>query len=106
MPDKSICFRYGYYDQEGQLRIVNYSADPHTGYHVDIEGEHGPGPGQGQGGRGGIWIYNSLTTTQYICNKFKKSFKRFSLIRPNLRNNFKKRDNYKDHKITRTRGEN
>jgi len=30
--------RYGYYDQEGQLRIVNYSADPVTGYHVDIEG--------------------------------------------------------------------
>ena len=29
--------RYGYYDQTGDLKIVNYSADPHTGYHVDIE---------------------------------------------------------------------
>ena len=29
--------RYGYYDQTGDLKIVNYSADPRTGYHVDIE---------------------------------------------------------------------
>jgi len=29
--------RYGYYDQHGQLRIVNYSADPITGYHTDVD---------------------------------------------------------------------
>ena len=29
--------RYGYYDQFGQLRIVNYSADPITGYHTDVD---------------------------------------------------------------------
>jgi len=34
--------RYGYYDQAGKLQIVNYSADPHTGFHA--EGEHVPKP--------------------------------------------------------------
>ena len=28
--------RYGYYDQ-GRLRIVNYAADPRTGYTTDID---------------------------------------------------------------------
>ena len=34
--------RYGYYDQEGKLQIVNYTADPVTGFHA--EGEHVPKP--------------------------------------------------------------
>jgi len=34
--------RYGYYDQEGKLQIVNYTADPETGFHA--EGEHVPKP--------------------------------------------------------------
>jgi len=34
--------RYGYYDQAGKLQIVNYSADPHGGFHA--EGEHVPKP--------------------------------------------------------------
>jgi len=34
--------RYGYYDQEGKLQIVNYTADPKTGFHA--EGEHVPKP--------------------------------------------------------------
>ena len=34
--------RYGYYDQAGKLQIVNYSADPQTGFHA--EGEHVPKP--------------------------------------------------------------
>merc|ERR1712183_254660 len=34
--------RYGYYDQEGKLQIVNYTADPQTGFHA--EGEHVPKP--------------------------------------------------------------
>lgn len=34
--------RYGYYDQEGKLQVVNYTADPETGYHAD--GEHVPKP--------------------------------------------------------------
>lgn len=29
--------RYGYYDQYGQLKIVNYMADPISGYHTDID---------------------------------------------------------------------
>merc|ERR1711962_1793498 len=35
--------RYGYYDQEGKLQIVNYSADPQKGFHA--EGDHVPKPG-------------------------------------------------------------
>jgi len=35
--------RYGYYDQEGKLQVVNYTADPVKGYHA--EGEHVPKPG-------------------------------------------------------------
>ena len=27
--------RYGYYDQEGKLQIVNYTADPQTGFHAE-----------------------------------------------------------------------
>jgi hypothetical protein len=27
--------RYGYYDQEGKLQIVNYTSDPKTGFHAD-----------------------------------------------------------------------
>lgn len=34
--------RYGYYDQEGKLQIVTYSADPVTGFHAD--GDHVPKP--------------------------------------------------------------
>jgi len=34
--------RYGYYDQEGKLQVVNYTADPQTGFHA--EGEHVPKP--------------------------------------------------------------
>jgi len=34
--------RYGYYDQEGKLQIVNYRADPQTGFHAD--GDHVPKP--------------------------------------------------------------
>jgi len=34
--------RYGYYDQEGKLQVVNYTADPKTGFHA--EGEHVPKP--------------------------------------------------------------
>ena len=34
--------RYGYYDQAGKLQVVNYTADPHTGFHA--EGEHVPRP--------------------------------------------------------------
>lgn len=34
--------RYGYYDQEGKLQVVNYTADPQTGFHAD--GEHVPKP--------------------------------------------------------------
>jgi len=34
--------RYGYYDQEGKLQIVNYKADPQTGFHAD--GDHVPKP--------------------------------------------------------------
>jgi hypothetical protein len=30
--------RYGYYDQEGKLQIVNYTADPVAGFHADGEG--------------------------------------------------------------------
>lgn len=29
--------RYGYYDQYGQLKIVNYMADPVSGYSTDID---------------------------------------------------------------------
>jgi len=35
--------RYGYYDQEGKLQIVNYTADPYAGFHA--EGDHVPKPG-------------------------------------------------------------
>jgi len=34
--------RYGYYDQEGKLQIVNYTADPVAGFHA--EGDHVPKP--------------------------------------------------------------
>merc|ERR1739838_75839 len=34
--------RYGYYDQEGKLQVVNYTADPEKGFHA--EGEHVPKP--------------------------------------------------------------
>ncbi|XP_023341273.1 uncharacterized protein LOC111711216 [Eurytemora carolleeae] len=34
--------RYGYYDQEGKLQIVNYTADPEAGFHA--EGDHVPKP--------------------------------------------------------------
>ena len=34
--------RYGYYDQEGKLQIVNYTADPVKGFHA--EGDHVPKP--------------------------------------------------------------
>merc|ERR1712126_525732 len=34
--------RYGYYDQEGKLQIVNHTADPVAGFHA--EGEHVPKP--------------------------------------------------------------
>ena len=34
--------RYGYYDQEGKLQVVNYTADPVKGFHA--EGEHVPKP--------------------------------------------------------------
>jgi len=34
--------RYGYYDQEGKLQVVNYTADPKTGFHAD--GKHVPKP--------------------------------------------------------------
>merc|ERR1719342_771969 len=34
--------RYGYYDQTGKLQIINYTADPYTGFHA--EGEHVPRP--------------------------------------------------------------
>jgi len=34
--------RYGYYDQAGKLQVVNYTADPHSGFHA--EGEHVPKP--------------------------------------------------------------
>merc|ERR1719270_3123868 len=34
--------RYGYYDQEGKLQVVNYTADPKTGFHA--EGDHVPKP--------------------------------------------------------------
>ena len=34
--------RYGYYDQEGKLQVVNYTADPVAGFHA--EGEHVPKP--------------------------------------------------------------
>jgi hypothetical protein len=36
------CSRYGYYDQSGKLQIVNYSADPQSGFHAD--GENIPVP--------------------------------------------------------------
>ena len=29
--------RYGYYDQYGKLNIVNYTADPHHGFHAEGE---------------------------------------------------------------------
>jgi len=32
--------RYGFYDQEGKLQVVNYSADPQKGFHA--EGDHVP----------------------------------------------------------------
>jgi len=32
--------RYGFYDQEGKLQVVNYSADPKGGFHA--EGDHVP----------------------------------------------------------------
>jgi len=31
-------YRYGYYDQEGKLQIVNYTADPVAGFHAEGEG--------------------------------------------------------------------
>ena len=34
--------RYGYYDHTGQLRIVNYTADPISGYHTDVDPALGP----------------------------------------------------------------
>lgn len=34
--------RYGYYDHTGQLRIVNYTADPILGYHTDVDPVLGP----------------------------------------------------------------
>jgi len=34
--------RYGYYDQEGKLQIVNYTADPKSGFQAD--GKHVPKP--------------------------------------------------------------
>ena len=34
--------RYGYYDQEGKLQVVNYTADPEAGFHEEVE--HVPKP--------------------------------------------------------------
>lgn len=31
----SVNGRYGYYDQTGKLRIVNYSAHPEHGFHAE-----------------------------------------------------------------------